>query len=331
MFTPRTAFLFKQISLFLLAIQSAPLFACADDEYEWNDMCLKKIGGAVGQLAESVKNTQLCKALNIPCIDIAKEAERVAREIQAQGNAPLLAAWIQQSRNDARNSGTSPIPEKIKQQLNGFYRPQVLNGTVYKIGDNGLLNLGQLATVVGDAEAITLIDVIVFKSPDDINNLSLWVHELMHAEQYFSWGVYNFAIRYLRDPEHYRNPVENEARKAERDFFEKQKYSQQKYSQGRLLEVWEVKEGAINYEWSGTWTRRGDSNTFDCEQHLSNGISLTATIAVTKDNNHIYAEKRNVSDRNDCNYEGTRTGNEVSGTYHCNNGGPFRWYAKIFD
>lgn len=159
-----------------------------------------------------------CEALGVPCIDIGKESERILREFQAQGFSPALEAWLTQSRNDARNGGTSPIPGHIRQQLNGFYDQDILNRASYKIGDNGALNLGRLAPIAMDGAAITLIDVIVFYRPSDVNNIFLWVHELMHVKQYRDWGTRDFTIRYLRDPIHDRNPVENEAREAERAF-----------------------------------------------------------------------------------------------------------------
>jgi len=167
-----------------------------------------------------------CEALGVPCIDVGREAERILREIQAQGFSPTLEGWLLQSRNDALNGGASPIPNYIRQQLNGFYDQDILNRARYKVGDNGLLNLGRLAPLAMDGAAITLIDVIVFHHPADLDNISLWVHELMHVKQYRDWGTRDFTIRYLRDPVHDRNPVENEAREAERAF---QRYSYQSH------------------------------------------------------------------------------------------------------
>ncbi|MNF04821.1 hypothetical protein D3C80_2044220 [compost metagenome] len=51
-----------------------------------------------------------------------------------------------------------------------------------------------------DTEAVTLVDVIVFRSLNDaMENLPLWAHELKHVEQYQQWGVEEFAARYSRD------------------------------------------------------------------------------------------------------------------------------------
>ncbi|MBV6448199.1 MAG: hypothetical protein FCKEOINB_01843 [Nitrosomonas sp.] len=162
---------------------------------------------------------QPCEALGVPCVRIDSGLENILRELQAQGGAPVLAGWIIQSRNDALRGRVFPIPAHIRQQLNGFYDQDLLDRARYKIGDNGLVNLGRLAPLIGGAGAITLIDVIIFNNIDQVNNdISLWVHELKHVEQYRDWGVHNFAIRYLRDPPHDRNPVENDARNAEQSY-----------------------------------------------------------------------------------------------------------------
>jgi len=51
-----------------------------------------------------------------------------------------------------------------------------------------------------DVNAVTLVDIIVFRSQDDaLNNVALWAHELKHVQQYQQWGVGEFATRYTRD------------------------------------------------------------------------------------------------------------------------------------
>lgn len=51
-----------------------------------------------------------------------------------------------------------------------------------------------------DTEAVTLVDVIVFRSEEDAQtNVALWAHELWHVKQYQEWGVQGFANRYSED------------------------------------------------------------------------------------------------------------------------------------
>jgi len=135
------------------------------------------------------------------------ELDRLRREASVETNAPILAAWLQQSRNNAIG-GASPIPIHIRQRFTGFYDEDVLSRARYKVGDTGAVNLGNLALTYGDRSAIVLVDVIVFANAYDIqNNLALWAHELRHVQQYRDWGVLDFAKRYLRS----WNGVENEA------------------------------------------------------------------------------------------------------------------------
>lgn len=146
--------------------------------------------------------------------NIDREARNVGRRIdsarleaQVQAGAPIFQQWLIQSRNDSSN-GSRNIPRNIAQQLQGFYSDDALNSVRFKIGDPGIFNLSNLSIQYGGAQAVTLIDVVVFKNNNDAyNNIELWAHELHHIEQFRDWGVRDFAIRYLRS----WNSVENAA------------------------------------------------------------------------------------------------------------------------
>jgi hypothetical protein len=76
-----------------------------------------------------------------------------------------------------------------------------MNRVRYTIQDNGALNLAHLTFQLGmgDATAITLIDVVVFRGPSEADDIALWAHELHHVDQYRDWGVRDFAISYARN------------------------------------------------------------------------------------------------------------------------------------
>lgn len=93
-------------------------------------------------------------------------------------------------------------------------------------------------------------------------------------------------------------------------------------------EIWHIREG-VNWEWSGQWTRQGNTNQFSCWQQSNTGSTLTATIIVTENGNVVSAQKGNSSDGSSCNYSGTRQGNSVAGTYYCGSRGPYNWSATI--
>jgi hypothetical protein len=92
-----------------------------------------------------------------------------------------------------------PIPPQIRQQLTGYASQDSMNRVRYKIGDNGFANLASVIEKGGQAGAVTLIDVVIFRGPSEANNPAIWAHELTHVDQYQAWGVHSFAIQYARD------------------------------------------------------------------------------------------------------------------------------------
>lgn len=137
---------------------------------------------------------------------VGNEIERVRREAAAQSGAPAFEQWLIGSRNTASN-GAMPIPNDIRRQLSGYIDEGLLNRVRYKVGDRGVINLAGLSIQYGEAEAVTLIDVVVFKNRSSVRDPVLWAHELKHVEQFRDWGVRDFSIRYLRD----WNAVEGDA------------------------------------------------------------------------------------------------------------------------
>jgi hypothetical protein len=79
--------------------------------------------------------------------------------------------------------------------------------------------------------------------------------------------------------------------------------------------------------WTGTWMRRGSSNTFDANW----GGEVTALLTISMHGDLVKVERRGSSDGNDCDYQGAVApdGVTVSGTYSCTKGGPYPWSATI--
>jgi hypothetical protein len=120
-------------------------------------------------------------------------------ELQASVlTGPTLERAIIESRNTAIN-GSIPIPLDVRRAMSGYISEDSLNRARYKIGDNGFINLAHLIEQGGRADAVTLIDVIVFRGPSEANDLSIWAHELTHVGQYAAWGVHSFAVQYARN------------------------------------------------------------------------------------------------------------------------------------
>ena len=136
-----------------------------------------------------------------------KELDAVRLEDQAATGAAAVEKWLIVSRNAARSSGVSPMPPAIRQALGNFYDQQIYEMVAFKIADSGALNLVNLAFRFGDADAVTLIDTVIFKNEAAASDPGLWVHELKHVQQFRDWGTRTFSIRYLNS----WDSVENEA------------------------------------------------------------------------------------------------------------------------
>ena len=112
----------------------------------------------------------------------------------------LLARWITASRQQALAAGTEPVPPLIAEGLAGYFSPGLGQAVRWRGAGTTELSLPGLAFQYGDAAAITLIDVVLFRSDADArHDLKLWAHELTHVEQYRRWGVDGFVARYVAD------------------------------------------------------------------------------------------------------------------------------------
>jgi hypothetical protein len=122
--------------------------------------------------------------------------------------AGLLAQWIHDSRAQAILEGVQPMPPRIYRALHDYFPAALLTDVRYRSGATSDDPLPFVAFRYGDATALTLGDVIVFRDPAAAqSDLKLWAHELTHVMQYRRWGLRGFAARYLSD----RAGVEREA------------------------------------------------------------------------------------------------------------------------
>jgi len=111
-----------------------------------------------------------------------------------------LGGLIDSARQQAIADGVRPIPPSVYRGLLGYFPAALLQRCRYATGSSRALTLPALAFSYGDATAITLGEVILFKS-DRIaeTDLKIWAHELTHVMQYQRWGIEGFAGRYVRD------------------------------------------------------------------------------------------------------------------------------------
>lgn len=156
---------------------------------------------------------------NVPIYGTVEEGasgavRNVAREFTVETAGPALAGMIEVSRQDALRGGVSDVPPDIRNVLGSYFKHDVASGVRYRIGQGGDLALASNAFRYGDAVAITLGDIIVFRDHDAASDLAIWAHEMNHVIQYRNWGMLDFAKRYVRD----HGAVENEAYSLQENF-----------------------------------------------------------------------------------------------------------------
>ena len=177
--------------------------------------------GVAAQTACPPGQQPICLGGNCLCMPGSAADTRVVYE-RMQHMATLgLQNWIQQSRDRLVAGGVEPMPLHIRSQLEPYFDLAVLESAHYRVGDDVALNAGNTLLRNPDVNAVTLIDVIVFRHASDAqDNVALWAHELKHVEQYQDWGVAEFARRYTQDFRAVEGPayaLEREVEKALRE------------------------------------------------------------------------------------------------------------------
>ncbi len=114
--------------------------------------------------------------------------------------SPMLARWIETSRDAAIAQGVEKIPESVRALLAGYVPDKTLARARWRVKGGSDFSLQQNAFLFKDAQAITLDYVVVFADENEArNDPKLWAHELRHVMQFEEWGVEGFAARYLAD------------------------------------------------------------------------------------------------------------------------------------
>ena len=132
-------------------------------------------------------------------------------------SAPALAAAIRLGRLEAIRSGVQPISAESRRVFREHYPAAVINSARWLVASPNS-RLGRvLARWPVEEGAITLGNVIVFKTRSASQSRALLAHELAHIQQYHTLGIDGFARRYAVRPEQ----VEAEAWQISRDVMQK--------------------------------------------------------------------------------------------------------------
>ncbi|WP_242443089.1 DUF4157 domain-containing protein [Pseudomonas sp. LFM046] len=131
---------------------------------------------------------------------LSGEAARVA-------SAPLHK-WLLQERAAAEARGVEPIPADMRRRLGPYFTADLLDAVRYRVGGSDELGAASTMLQNSDIQAVTLIDIIVFRTPEGAaDDVALWAHELVHVQQYRDWGVEEFTARYALDPDSVEGPA----------------------------------------------------------------------------------------------------------------------------
>jgi len=139
-------------------------------------------------------------------LERAKRAARPAAEAAGKRASDMAATALKQaiqySRENAKRSGTYPIPPEVKADLQYYFSKDLLERVEWTPAGRHL-DLGSLiaAWYRREGGAVTLKDVVVYSNEDMVQNRTLWAHELTHALQYEKLGLKDFAWVYLTNHE----------------------------------------------------------------------------------------------------------------------------------
>jgi hypothetical protein len=126
--------------------------------------------------------------------EISRLPQNVANLYNPFGLA--LAAAIRNGEAQARN-GAQSIPMQMFQELSGFFDPGFLQSVLFNSFESSQISLQSAMMIFNNhVGAITLNDVIVFRTNADTIAAELWSHELTHVLQYRYMGIDTFANVY---------------------------------------------------------------------------------------------------------------------------------------
>lgn len=96
---------------------------------------------------------------------------------------------------------------------------------------------------------------------------------------------------------------------------------------GGFPKRWEIEEGSGNFEWQGYWLVQEDGSFTGTQRKGAESMSIAGTLVRT--GNQVFVDKPIVSDDNPCQYRGTISNGQVTGTYFCKSGGPYNWRGVV--
>lgn len=136
------------------------------------------------------------------CSLAAEDGCAVPPHFLAQGTnralAPLLSASIRHSRANALHEGAHAVPATVRERLAPHFAPETIAAASWTTSSSGLTLDGIVNRAFPRFGAMTFDNVIVFRTRENVSDLSLWAHELVHVEQFRRMGgIGRFSHAYV--------------------------------------------------------------------------------------------------------------------------------------
>ena len=171
------------------------------------DLLNRFIGAPLGNYEVLQRNLERLERANSKAVEQSRNRSNLVA-------ARALERTIRYSRVNARRSGTYPIPEHIRRDLEDFFSPALLDDVRWTPAGSSV-DLGSLvaARYREHGGAVTLGETIVYSRSELARSRALWAHELTHALQYEELGLRGFAEAYVLNHRYLeRQARENAAR-----------------------------------------------------------------------------------------------------------------------
>lgn len=129
----------------------------------------------------------------------AAERQKAGRNIRGSGVALALA--IRLGRAEALAGKVHPLPETLRRRFARHFPGSLLDKVRWTVAEPGTRLGRALARWPVSEGAVTLGNVIVFKTDRASEDRRLFAHEIAHVAQYEKLGIAEFARQYAADPE----------------------------------------------------------------------------------------------------------------------------------
>ena len=128
----------------------------------------------------------------------AAERQKAGENIRGSGVALALA--IRVGRAEALQGEVHSLPKKLRRRFAPHFPDELPDGVRWTVAEPGTRLGRALARWPVSEGAVTLGNVVVFKTDGASRNTRLFAHEIAHVAQYRKLGIDTFARRYAANP-----------------------------------------------------------------------------------------------------------------------------------